>query len=144
MKRYLLLIMLFVPLAAMAQTEDDIKQLIAHYSTKSNCTTVELSKDMLRSMGTGEGVDKLSIVSIEDTQLIPEFEKRVTSITQTLNTIMSVSHGGQQVRIYGYSPEGETKITEMIILTIAPDNAVVVWITGSNVQLSNMADIIDL
>jgi hypothetical protein len=144
MKRLILFLMLMMPMAAMAQKEDDIKQLIATYSTKSDCTTIELSKEMLRSMGAGNGVDKLSVISVEDTLLIADFEKQVEEITTTLNTVMSVSYEGKHVRIYGYTPKGGSTTTEMIIFTIDNESAVMVWVSGSDVQLSNMTDIIQL
>ena len=58
-----------LPLCASAQND----KLVDKYSQLENCSTIELSKDMIQSMGASKGIDTLTAISVEDSSLIEGF-----------------------------------------------------------------------
>ena len=140
MKRFIIIIMLLLPLSAMAQKSS----LISHYQTIKGCTIVELSRPILVSMGAGENIERVEVISIESSALIPEFTERVIAETEHRAPIMSVINEGRTVKIYGYTDPKTGKTSEMLIFTSNDGNAIAVWLYGKDIELSDASSIIQL
>lgn len=141
MKRFILLIMLCLPLSAMAQTMS-FDALVDKYSSMKDCTTILMEKDMLRSMGVGSGVDSVTAVSIEDESLLKAFREDVETATKGYSLMMTVNSGGELVKIYSRLAEGKT--SEFVVLTISSDEGVAIRVTGDNLSLSEAVSLIDM
>ena len=142
MKRLILIVMLLLPLGAMAQNEG-FASLLKRYSTMQHCTTIELSHDMLESMGIKAGIDKMSIISVEDRELFGDFRKGVDSVVGGKERFMSVNNDGGKVDIY-HTKGANGATTEMIIITENDSAFVVVYLTGRDIALNDVESLIKL
>ena len=140
MKRFILLILACLPMMAMAQEQ----ALIDKYSTIDGCSTIELSKDMVRSMGGGNGIDTLTAISVEDSSLIAELSSDVEAYTKEMSRIMSVKQSGTQVTIFATTDANTGRIVRLVIYTATSENGVMVILTGSNIELSNASSIMNI
>ena len=140
MKRFILLILACLPMMAMAQEQ----ALIEKYSTIDGCSTIELSKDMVRSMGGGNGIDTLTAISVEDSSLIAELSSDVEAYTKEMSRIMSVKQSGTQVTIFATTDANTGRIVRLVIYTATSENGVMVILTGSNIELSNASSIMNI
>ena len=127
-------------MAAMAQEES----LMEKYSTIEHCSTIELSKDMIRSMGADEGIDTLSAISVEDATLIDTFSTEVATYTQGMCKIMTVVQSGRRVTIYATTSKHTSKMVKMVIFTSDKQSAVMVILTGTNIELNNASSIVNI
>lgn len=127
-------------MAAMAQEES----LMEKYSSIEHCSTIELSKDMIRSMGADEGIDTLSAISVEDATLIDTFSTEVATYTQGMSKIMTVVQSGRRVTIYATTSKHTSKMVKMVIFTSDKQSAVMVILTGTNIELNNASSIVNI
>lgn len=141
MKRLILLIMLCLPLSAMAQSKG-FDRLMDKYSMMQGCTAIVMEKEMLRSMGVKSGMDSVSAISIEKESLLKEFGEDVTAATKGYSVMMAVNSGGESVKICGLT-EGDC-IKELIVLTITSTEGVVVRVKGDNISLSEATSLIEM
>lgn len=141
MKRFILFIILFLPLSAMAQTTS-FSKLMEKYSTMQDCTTIVMEKEMLRSMGVESGMDSVLVVSVESKSLIDTFREDVALATKGFSVLMTVNSGGEMVKIVSRSEGG--KISEMIVLTISSEEGVAIRVTGNNLSLNEAISLIDM
>ena len=140
MKRIILLIMTCMPLITMAQEQ----KMIDKYASIEGCSTIELSKEMIRSMGGGDGIDTLLAISVERADLIDNFSTEVKECAKDMTKMMNVAHNSQRVSIYSTSDTGSGKITKMLIYTEDKHIAIMVILTGKNIELSNVSSIMNL
>jgi hypothetical protein len=140
MKRLILLIMTCIPLLSVAQDQ----ALMEKYSSIDGCATIELSKEMIRSMGGGDGIDTLSAISIESEALISDFNKEVAEYAKGMTQILSVMQNSQRVKIYCVVDDNTNKITKMLIHTTDSHKAVMVVLTGKDIEISNVSSIMDM
>ena len=140
MKRIILLIMTCMPLFAMAQQQE----LVDKYATIEGCSTIELSKVMIQSMGGGNGIDALVAISVEREDLIPNFSKEVQECANGMTKMMNVAHGQKRVTIYCTTEANSDNITKMLIYTEDKTVAVMVVLTGKNIELNNASSIMNL
>lgn len=129
-----------IPLLSAAQDQ----ALLEKYSTMDGCSTIELSKEMIQSMGGGNGIDTLSAISIDKQELIAEFTTEVEAYATGMTRILSVVQNSQRVKIYCITDSNSGKITKMLIHTTSADNAVMVILTGKNIELSNASQIMNI
>lgn len=141
MKRFILFIILCLPLSAMAQTTS-FNKLMEKYSTMQDCTTIVMEKEMLRSMGVESGMDSVLVVSVESEGLIDIFREDVALATKGFSVLMTVNSGGEMVKIVSRSEGG--KISEMIVLTISSEEGVAIRVTGNNLSLNEAISLIDM
>lgn len=142
MKRLILLAMLLLPIGAMAQ-DVTISSLMAEYSTKSKCTTINLSNTMLRSMGVEMGADELRAVSVANPELMPRFLEQVAVVVSGLNVVMSVNSDGQQsVSIY-QRVNRNGSVTDLVIVKTDDKESVIMHIQGRDLELSNIDSLLD-
>lgn len=141
MKRFILFIILCLPLSAMAQTTS-FNKLMDKYSSMQDCTTIVMEQEMLRSMGVGSGIDSVFVVSVESESLLEKFKEDVTLVTKGYSVMMTVNSGGELVKIVSRSEGG--KISEMIVLTISTNEGVAICVTGNSLSLNEAISLIDI
>lgn len=131
MKRFILLIMLCLPIAGMAQDNDFFK-LVEKYSLKQDCTTIELTKDALN---TKTNITTIWAISVETAELIDEFKRDATKvISASYAPLLTVNSGGEMVKIYSIQKDGE--ISDLIVFSASSSDGVLVRIVGDNLSLS--------
>lgn len=141
MKRFILLIMLLLPVMGMAQ-QNDIASIVKKYSSRHGYTTIEMSKYMLESMGVKANIDSISVIATEEAKYIEELQRDMDGYTSALSTILSVVDDGTRVQIYGCSDaEG---IKELVVLTVEDSEMAVIYVSGKNIGLSNIESLMDL
>lgn len=142
MKRLILLAMLLLPMGVMAQ-DVTISSLMAEYSTKSKCSTINLSSSMLRSMGVEMGADELRAVSVANPELMPRFLEQVAVVVSGLNVVMSVNSDGQQsVSIY-QRVNRNGSVTDLVIVKTDDKESVIMHIRGRDLELSKIDSLLD-
>lgn len=142
MKRLILLAMLLLPIGVMAQ-DVTISSLMAEYSTKSKCSTINLSSTMLRSMGVEMGADELRAVSVANPELMPRFLEQVAVVVSGLNVVMSVNSDGQQsVSIY-QRVNRNGSVTDLVIVKTDDKESVIMHIRGRDLELSKIDSLLD-
>ena len=142
MKRLILLAMLLLPIGVMAQ-DVTISSLMAEYSTKSKCSTINLSNTMLRSMGVEMGADELRAVSVANPELMPRFLEQVAVVVSGLNVVMSVNSDGQQrVSIY-QCVNRNGSVTDLVIVKTDDKESVIMHIRGRDLELSKIDSLLD-
>lgn len=142
MKRLILLAMLLLPIGVMAQ-DVTISSLMAEYSTKSKCSTINLSSSMLRSMGVEMGADELRAVSVANPELMPRFLEQVAVVVSGLNVVMSVNSDGQQsVSIY-QRVNRNGSVTDLVIVKTDDKESVIMHIRGRDLELSKIDSLLD-
>lgn len=142
MKRLILLAILLLPMGVMAQ-DVTISSLMAEYSTKSKCSTINLSSTMLRSMGVEMGADELRAVSVANPELMPRFLEQVAVVVSGLNVVMSVNSDGQQsVSIY-QRVNRNGSVTDLVIVKTDDKESVIMHIRGRDLELSKIDSLLD-
>ena len=142
MKRLILLAMLLLPMGVMAQ-DVTISSLMAEYSTKYKCSTINLSSSMLRSMGVEMGADELRAVSVANPELMPRFLEQVAVVVSGLNVVMSVNSDGQQrVSIYQRINRNGS-VTDLVIVKTDDKESVIMHIRGRDLELSKIDSLLD-
>lgn len=142
MKRLILLAMLLLPIGVMAQ-DVTISSLMAEYSTKSKCSTINLSSSMLRSMGVEMGADELRAVSVANPELMPRFLEQVAVVVSGLNVVMSVNSDGQQsVSIY-QRVNRNGSVTDLVIVKTDDKESVIMHIRGRDLELSKIDSLLE-
>ena len=142
MKRLILLAMLLLPMGVMAQ-DVTISSLMAEYSTKSKCSTINLSSSMLRSMGVEMGADELRAVSVANPELMPRFLEQVAVVVSGLNVVMSVNSDGQHsVSIY-QRVNRNGSVTDLVIVKTDDKESVIMHIRGRDLELSKIDSLLE-
>jgi len=135
MKRFILLILTILPLTALAQ-EAAFEKLMEEYSSKPQCTTINISSTMLRSMGVEMGADSVKAIAIEDAALIERAKMQVVKLVAAYEVVMEVNSENDRVNIYQLAnPDGE--ITDLIITTISANECVILYIKGHNIEVDD-------
>lgn len=140
MKQLILLMMMCLPLCASAQNN----KLVDKYSQLENCSTIELSKDMIQSMGASKGIDTLTAISVEDSSLIEGFYAEAMEYVQGMSRIMSVVQSGQRVMIYTTMDPATKRVVRMVIYTSDGKSAVMAILTGEDIELNNVGSIMSI
>jgi hypothetical protein len=132
--------MMCLPLCASAQND----KLVDKYSQLENCSTIELSKDMIQSMGASKGIDTLTAISVEDSSLIVGFYAEAMEYVQGMSRIMSVVLSGQRVMIYTTMDPATKRVVRMVIYTSDGKSAVMAILTGEDIELNNVESIMSI
>lgn len=141
MKRFILLILLVLPLYASAQ-QISFDELIRRYSSQQGCTTIELSQTMLSSMGVSDGVEHMQVIAVEDKALLSELREAIPEITDGMVVIMSVNSGNESVKICCRNSK-EHGIVELVVATFDDGEGVLVRICGTNINISDASSLIE-
>ena len=150
MKRFILLIILCLPITDIAQT-DHIAPLIKKYSGQMNCSTVELSKEMLNHMYSTTGIESMQVISVEEPTLIATLKEDLDNFLDCYKVVMAVNSDGTDVKIYSVKRQyisDETGLTETIeeyiIVAISEIDGIVIRLTGHNLSLSDATSLINI
>ena len=104
MKRLIILLVILLPLSAMAQTPT-FESLFNEYSTKEKCTTINISNAMLRSMEVNIDAEYMQVIAVENRALIPTFITQAKEVLSAFEVIMSVNSEDKAVMIYQHTVE---------------------------------------
>ena len=136
MKRFILLILCSLPLVASAQNNESFSKLISRYSTIEGITTIELSKEMLQSMGVSGDIDLLQAIRVEDSSQLASLQADVDNVVSSAEykLMLSVNQGDNRVRIYTITTR--SGISDLMIYTVKAPSAIIVRFQGENLQLN--------
>lgn len=142
--------MLCLPIVASAQT-DYMTPLIKKYSAFKSCSTVVLSKEMLKQMSANSGIESMQAISVEDPALLDILKNDLEKFLEGYKLLMSVNSNGTNVEIYRveqhYKSANSGKresIDDMFIVAISQSEGVVIRLTGHNIELSDATSLISI
>lgn len=115
---------------------------MSKYSKYDGVTTIELSGDMLKSMGVEESISRMEAIHVENSKLLSEFSDDIAKITESAyKLMMSVNNDDNRVKIYTRKlSNGE--VEQLLIYTSNSTQGVCVRLAGSNIQLQDIGKII--
>lgn len=144
MKRFILLILCSLPLVASAQNNESFSKLISRYSTIEGITTIELSKEMLQSMGVSGDIDLLQAIRVEDSSQLASLQADVDNVVSSAEykLMLSVNQGDNRVRIYTITTR--SGISDLMIYTVKAPSAIIVRFQGENLQLNEANSLANL
>lgn len=141
MKRLIILLSILLPLSAIAQSPT-FDTLFKEYSQKEDCTTINISNAMFRSMNVNIDAEYMQIIAVENEGLIATFRAQAHESTQGLDVIMSVNSDGETVDILQQRNDKD-ETTGIYILTCSKEECVFMHIKGHNLELSNISSIME-
>ena len=142
MKRLIILLVMLLPLSAMAQTPT-FDSLFEEYSTKEECTTINISNAMLRSMEVNIDAEYMQVISVENKALLPIFQTQALEALKEFEVIMSVNRGGKTVKICQRSNENNV-VVEISIMASSSEECILMHLIGKNLELNNMNSIMNM
>lgn len=133
MKRFILLIMLLLPMSAMA-TLPEVEKMTEKYTSKEQASVVNISKQMLKMMGRGisgvEYVDSIVMLSSDNKSAIKGITKRTKRAVKRhkLQNLATLNEGGSVISIY--TQISDNKITEAIVLVTEKSKTTLINLSG--------------
>ena len=141
MKRLIILLAMLLPLSAIAQTPT-FESLLKEYSLKEDCTTINISNAMLKSMAVNIDAEYMQIIAVENKNLIETFRSQALEALSEFDVIMSVNSGGKSVQIYQCSDD-KGSVVDIYMMSYSGDEYVLMHITGKNLELNSISSIMD-
>ena len=136
MKRLITILFLLLPLTAVAQ-DSEFLGFVKKYSGQKGFTTVELSEQLLKTMGVGDGIESMYAISVEDSTKVADFCADSQTLIGKYNKLMSFLSDGKSVSIYSRNSSAKT-ITHLIIFISSDSQATLVLLYGTNIELSDV------
>lgn len=133
MKRFILLIMLLLPMSAMA-TLPEVEKMTEKYTSKEQASVVNISKQMLKMMGRGisgvEYVDSIVMLSSDNKSAIKGITKRTKKAVKKhkLQNLATLNEGGSAISIY--TQISDNKITEALVLVTEKSKTTLINLSG--------------
>lgn len=133
MKRFILLIMLLLPMSAMA-TLPEVEKMTEKYTSKEQASVVNISKQMLKMMGRGisgvEYVDNIVMLSSDNKSAIKGITKRTKRAVKRhkLQNLATLNEGGSAISIY--TQISDNKITEALVLVAEKSKTTLINLSG--------------
>lgn len=133
MKRFILLIMLLLPMSAMA-TLPEVEKMTEKYTSKEQASVVNISKQMLKMMGRGisgvEYVDSIVMLSSDNKSAIKGITKRTKRAVKRhkLQNLATLNEGGSAISIY--TQISDNKITEALVLVTEKSKTTLINLSG--------------
>ena len=133
MKRFLLLIMLLLPMSAMA-TLPEVEKMTEKYTSKEQASVVNISKQMLKMMGRGiagvEHVDNIVMLSSDNKSAIKGITKRTKKAVKKhkMENLATLNEGNSAISIY--TQISDNKITEALVLVTEKDKTTLINLSG--------------
>lgn len=133
MKRFILLIMLLLPMSAMA-TLPEVEKMTEKYTSKEQASVVNISKQMLKMMGRGisgvEYVDSIVMLSSDNKSAIKGITKRIKRAVKKhkLQNLATLNEGGSAISIY--TQISDNKITEALVLIAEKSKTTLINLSG--------------
>ena len=141
MKRLIILLIMLLPLSVMAQSPD-VESIVKEYSSKEKCTTINISKAMLRSMEVDIDAEYMQVVAVEDETLAPTFRTQVQELLKECDIIMSVNREGKIVEVYQHANQ-RGEVVDIYILACDEGKSIMMHITGTNLKLNNIGSLMN-
>lgn len=131
-------------MVASAQNNESFSKLISRYSTIEGITTIELSKEMLQSMGVSGDIDLLQAIRVEDSSQLASLQADVDNVVSSAEykLMLSVNQGDNRVRIYTITTR--SGISDLMIYTVKAPSAIIVRFQGKNLQLNEANSLANL
>lgn len=134
MKRFLLLIMLLLPISAMA-TLPEVEKMTDKYTSKEQASVVNISKQMLRMIGRGiagvEHVDNIIMLSSDNKSAMKGITKRTKKAAKKHKMENLVTLNESAATTYVYTQISNDKITEALVLVIENNKTTLINISGN-------------
>lgn len=133
MKRFILLIMLLLPMSAMA-TLPEVEKMTEKYTSKEQASVVNISKQMLKMMGRGisgvEYVDSIVMLSSDNKSAIKGITKRTKKAVKKhkLQNLATLNEGGSAISVY--TQISDNKITEALVLVTEKSKTTLINLSG--------------
>lgn len=133
MKRFLLLIMLLLPMSAMA-TLPEVEKMTEKYTSKEQASVVNISKQMLKMMGRGiagvEHVDNIVMLSSDNKSAIKGITKRTKKAVKKhkLQNLATLNEGNSAISIF--TQISDNKITEALVLVTEKNKTTLINLSG--------------
>lgn len=133
MKRFLLLIMLLLPMSAMA-TLPEVEKMTEKYTSKEQASVVNISKQMLKMMGRGisgvEHVDNIVMLSSDNKSAIKGIAKRTKKAVKKhkMENLATLNEGNSVISIY--TQISDNKITEALVLVTEKNKTTLINLSG--------------
>lgn len=141
MKRLIILLVMLLPLSAMAQTPT-FESLISEYSSKDGCTTINISNAMLRSMEVNIDAEYMQVISVENEALVSSFRTQAQEVLKGFDVIMSVNSKGKSVEIR-QSSNAEGVVVDIFVMACRSDECVLMRVKGKNLELNNISSLMN-
>jgi hypothetical protein len=126
----------------MAQTPT-FDALFDEYSTKEDCTTINISNAMLRSMEVNIDAEFMQVIAVENKALVSTFRNQANEILSRYEVVMTVNNGDEAVMICQHANENKV-VVEIYIMASSGDECILMHIIGKNLELSNMTSIMNM
>jgi hypothetical protein len=84
----------------------------------------------------------MQVIAVEDEDLIPIFSRQAKEIICQHDVIMSVNTDSKCVEIYQHK-NTDNVVTEIYVLACDKEEAVLMYVNGKNLELSNMGSILN-
>lgn len=134
MKRFLLLIMLLLPISAMA-TLPEVEKMTDKYTSKEQASVVNISKQMLRMIGRGiagvEHVDNIVMLSSDNKSAMKGIAKRTKKAAKKHKMENLVTLNESAATTFVYTQISNDKITEALVLVIENNKTTLINISGN-------------
>lgn len=130
---------------------DYIEPLIKKYSTFKNCSTVVLSKEMMKQVYEDSGVESLQAISVEDPALLDILRNDIEKFIGGYTLLMSVNRDGTNVEVYRVQQQYKSKTTgkresvdDIVVVAISSTEGVVVRLTGHDIELGDATSLLNI
>ena len=133
MKRLILLVMLLLPVSAMA-TLPEITKMADKYTAKEQASVVNISKQMLRMMGGGidglQYIDTIVMLSSDNKSAMKGIAKRTKKIAKRYNLEGLATLNESNITTSIYTQMVDNKITEAVILLTESNKTTLINVSG--------------
>ena len=136
MKRFIALIIMFLPLLAMAQ-QPDFSKLTKRYANNDKVTIISLTQQqLLLFMGGGDGaedikgIDTITIMMTEDKAIGEDMFKAAAKVIKRLKAEALVSTTDEESDVSVYTTSSENMITSVIVTIVDDGESGLVVING--------------
>lgn len=144
MKRIISLMLMVLPLSAMAQIPE-FSKLMTEYSTHENVTVINIDKNLIGMMGADiegvENVELIEFVMTEDKGLGDKITSATHKIAKKHDAKVMVSHMSTEDNITVYTLGNDDEVTHIILVIGTEDTYGAAVITG-NIAVKDIAKLI--
>ena len=144
MKRIISLMLMVLPLSAMAQIPE-FSKLMTEYSTHENVTVINIDKNLIGMMGADiEGVENVELIEFimtEDKGLGDKITSATHKIAKKHDAKVMVSHMSTEDNITVYTLGNDDEVTHIILVIGTEDTYGAAVITG-NIAVKDIAKLI--
>lgn len=144
MKRIISLMLMVLPLSAMAQIPE-FSKLMTEYSTHENVTVINIDKNLIGMMGADiegvENVELIEVVMTEDKGLGDKITSATHKIAKKHDAKVMVSHMSTEDNITVYTLGNDDEVTHIILVIGTEDTYGAAVITG-NIAVKDIAKLI--